>query len=78
MFFLFYQQLVFIIFDFTYCFFKGDLKEDLEFELNSKVLCKYRDSLYYEAKVIAIDDSPDQGKTYTVHYQVGTLGFSAP
>uniref|UniRef100_A0A158R4W6 MRG domain-containing protein n=1 Tax=Syphacia muris TaxID=451379 RepID=A0A158R4W6_9BILA len=41
----------------------------LAYELNSKVLCKHRDSLYYEAKVIAIDDIPDRGRVYTVHYQ---------
>lgn len=41
----------------------------LTYELNSKVLCKHRDTLYYEAKVIAIDNISDKGKVFTVHYQ---------
>uniref|UniRef100_A0A0N5AAY0 Chromo domain-containing protein n=1 Tax=Syphacia muris TaxID=451379 RepID=A0A0N5AAY0_9BILA len=49
--------------------FKGDVKEGVTFELNSKVLCKYRDSLYYEAKIIAIDDTGDGERMFTVHYQ---------
>lgn len=48
---------------------KEDSNVSLNYELNSKVLCKHRDSLYYEAKIIAIDKLQDKGKIFTVHYQ---------
>ncbi|MFH4974782.1 hypothetical protein AB6A40_001491 [Gnathostoma spinigerum] len=40
-----------------------------QYELNSKVLCRHIDNLYYEAKVIAVEKAIDGELLYTVHYQ---------
>ena len=45
-------------------------KPKVVYELNAKVLCRHRDNLLYEAKIIAIEDVPDGGRFFTVHYQV--------
>ncbi|VDN51888.1 unnamed protein product [Dracunculus medinensis] len=38
------------------------------YEINDKVLCRHIDNLYYEAKIIAVEQS-DNEAVYTVHYQ---------
>uniref|UniRef100_A0A0M3IWW6 Tudor domain-containing protein n=1 Tax=Ascaris lumbricoides TaxID=6252 RepID=A0A0M3IWW6_ASCLU len=46
----------------------------LAYSLNDKVLCRHLDNLYYEAKIIAVEQTPDGEPIYTVHYQVAQLG----
>uniref|UniRef100_A0A915CDV5 Chromo domain-containing protein n=1 Tax=Parascaris univalens TaxID=6257 RepID=A0A915CDV5_PARUN len=41
----------------------------LPYSLNDKVLCRHLDNLYYEAKIIAVEQTPDGELIYTVHYQ---------
>ena len=40
------------------------------YELNSMVLCKHTDNLYYEAKIINVFQNKDGETAYRIHYMV--------
>lgn len=40
------------------------------YEVNSMILCSHTDSLFYEAKIIAVKLQENGDYMYTVHYQV--------
>ncbi|VDM40048.1 unnamed protein product [Toxocara canis] len=41
----------------------------ISYSPNDKVLCKHLDNLYYEAKIISVEEGADGELLYTVHYQ---------
>lgn len=52
---------------------KGVSANISKYELNARVLCRYTDKMFYEAKITNVVTQPDGKIVYTLHYQVGYL-----
>lgn len=49
---------------------KNFIIQVLPYKVNTNILCRHVDNLFYHAKIVAVDKAPDGEYVYTVHFQV--------
>lgn len=50
--------------------FSGTIQRTLTYTPNTKILCKDWNGLYYDAKVLRVEELPDASLVYVIHYMV--------